>query len=75
MSSPVPALQSAVSFYEQDLAYFSEASGDRNPLHLNREYARSTPYGQQVVFGCLGAIACLRQISLPAAWMPNWIEA
>lgn len=75
MSSPVPALETVVSFSEQDLALFSEASGDRNPLHVDAEYARRTPYGQQVVFGCLSTVACLNHISLPASWAPTWIEA
>jgi NAD(P)-dependent dehydrogenase (short-subunit alcohol dehydrogenase family) len=54
------AERETVSFSELDLELFSKASGDRNPLHLSREYARRTPYGQPVVFGCLGALACLR---------------
>lgn len=75
MSSPVPALETVVSFSEQDLALFSEASGDRNPLHVDAEYAGRTPYGQQVVFGCLSAVACLNHLSLPVSWAPTWIEA
>src|SRR5580700_1714279 len=67
--------QTSVSFTEQDLAVFSEASGDRNPLHLSREYARRSPYGQPVVFGCLGAMACLGQIRLPAGWSATSFEA
>jgi NAD(P)-dependent dehydrogenase (short-subunit alcohol dehydrogenase family)/acyl dehydratase len=58
----------SISFTKQDLAAFSEASGDRNPLHLNPEEARRTPYGQPVVFGCLGAIACLGRIHVPSGW-------
>lgn len=38
---------------------FSAASRDRNPLHLSRLYARNTPYGERVVFGVLGGLACL----------------
>jgi NAD(P)-dependent dehydrogenase (short-subunit alcohol dehydrogenase family) len=43
------------------------ASGDRNPLHLSEQYARCTPYGQPIVFGCLAAIACLGH-----CWRPGW---
>ena len=57
--------QPSVSFTEEDVAVFSNASGDRNPLHLSHDYARRTPYGQPVVYGCLGAIACLSHIHLP----------
>jgi NAD(P)-dependent dehydrogenase (short-subunit alcohol dehydrogenase family)/acyl dehydratase len=67
VSSPTSG-QTTISFTEQDLAVFSEASGDRNPLHLSRERARRSPYGQPVVFGCLGAMACLGQIRFPAGW-------
>src|ERR1700730_9370788 len=63
-----PTGSSFISFTEDDLVQFSEASGDRNPLHLSREYARQTPYGQPVVYGCLGAIACLGLIRLPDGW-------
>jgi NAD(P)-dependent dehydrogenase (short-subunit alcohol dehydrogenase family)/acyl dehydratase len=64
-----------ISFTEQDLALFSAASGDRNPLHLSQEYARRTPYGQRVVYGCLGAIACLGHIRLPAGSSATSVDA
>lgn len=67
--------QPYVSFAERDVAVFSEASGDRNPLHLSHDYARRTPYGQPVVFGCLGAMACLGHVHLPAGWSATSIEA
>ncbi len=51
-----------IRFSEQDLQLFSAASGDRNPLHMSPSYASQTAYGQQVVFGGLGALACLGQI-------------
>ncbi|MEO8048396.1 MAG: MaoC/PaaZ C-terminal domain-containing protein [Nitrospirota bacterium] len=48
-----------VYFTKQDLELFSAASHDRNPLHLSEEYAHTTPYGEPVVFGILGALAAL----------------
>src|ERR1700722_15419790 len=73
---PAPPSGSAfISFAEEDLAQFSEASGDRNPLHLSREYARHTPYGQRVVYGCLGAFACLGQIRLLDGWSAISLDA
>ncbi|MEO8340732.1 MAG: MaoC/PaaZ C-terminal domain-containing protein, partial [Nitrospirota bacterium] len=51
-----------VCFTTQDLALFSAASHDRNPLHMSEEYARATPYGEPVVFGILGALAALGQL-------------
>jgi NAD(P)-dependent dehydrogenase (short-subunit alcohol dehydrogenase family) len=53
-----------VRFSHEDLALFSQASGDHNPLHLSADYARKTPFGQQVVYGALSAIACLGQLEL-----------
>jgi acyl dehydratase len=34
-----------VRFSARDLARFSDASFDRNPLHLSEDYARKTAYG------------------------------
>jgi NAD(P)-dependent dehydrogenase (short-subunit alcohol dehydrogenase family) len=57
-------MSEAVRFSEQDLDLFRDASGDRNPLHLSADYASRTPYGQRVVYGVLGAIACLGRLNL-----------
>ena len=65
----------ALAFTEQDLLLFRDASGDRNPLHLSPEYARSTAYGQPVVFGCLAAVACLGYLRLPPGWEAASLEA
>ena len=51
-----------VCFTKQDLELFSAASHDRNPLHISEEYARTTPYGEPVVFGILGALAALSHL-------------
>jgi NAD(P)-dependent dehydrogenase (short-subunit alcohol dehydrogenase family) len=55
-----------VRFSEEDLILFSELSGDRNPLHLSVEYASRNAYGERVVFGALGAIACLACLRPPS---------
>ena len=65
----------SISFTEQDLTLFSASSGDRNPLHLSAAYARGTAYGQPLIFGCLGAIACLSQIVLPEGSEIRWLQA
>jgi NAD(P)-dependent dehydrogenase (short-subunit alcohol dehydrogenase family)/acyl dehydratase len=67
--------QPSFSFTEQDVAVFSDASGDRNPLHLSYDYARRTAYGQPVVFGCLGAMACLAHVNLPPGWSATSLQA
>ncbi len=40
---------------ETDLRNFSGVSGDTNPMHLNEEYAKSTPFGGCIVHGMLTA--------------------
>lgn len=38
---------------------FADASGDRNPLHIDAAFARATPYGRCVVHGALVTVAAL----------------
>lgn len=40
---------------ETDLRNFSGVSGDTNPMHLNEEYAKQTPFGGCIVHGLLTA--------------------
>lgn len=40
---------------ETDLRNFSGVSGDTNPMHLNEEYARRTPFKGCIVHGMLTA--------------------
>ena len=51
-----------ICFTTEDMALFSTASHDRNPLHVSHVYARATPYGEPVVFGILGALAALSHL-------------
>ena len=65
-------VEGLIRFSLDDLSLFSEASQDRNPLHLSGDYARKTPYGEPVVFGVLGGIACLgRLIDRPGLTLSN----
>jgi 3-hydroxybutyryl-CoA dehydratase len=32
---------------------YADVSGDHNPLHLDEEFARTTPYGQRIAHGML----------------------
>jgi 3-hydroxybutyryl-CoA dehydratase len=40
---------------EQDVFAFADASGDRNPLHIDEEYARRSIFGRRVAHGILTA--------------------
>ena len=33
---------------EKDIELFAEVSGDRNPLHMDEEFAKQTPFGQRI---------------------------
>ncbi|MFV3074289.1 MaoC family dehydratase [Niveispirillum fermenti] len=40
---------------ETDIVMFAGISGDTNPMHLNEEYARATPFGGRIAHGMLSA--------------------
>ncbi len=42
-------------FTESEVECFAKISLDDNPIHLNREYAESTVFGQRIVHGILVA--------------------
>ena len=58
------SFQHTVRFSPEDLDLFRDASGDRNPIHCSSDYASRTVYGERLVYGVLGAIACLGQFDL-----------
>lgn len=39
---------------ESDIVAFAGLSGDFNPMHVDAEYSRNTPFGQRVAHGLLG---------------------
>lgn len=43
----------------EDIARFAEASGDSNPLHVDEQFARRTPYGRCIAHGALVTMAAL----------------
>ncbi len=53
-----------VRFAPEDLDLFRDASGDRNPIHCSADYASRTAYGERLIYGALGAIACLGHVDL-----------
>lgn len=38
---------------EADITLFADISGDRNPVHLDAEYAARSPFGQRIAHGFL----------------------
>lgn len=40
---------------EADIAAFADVSGDHNPLHLDADYAKTTPFGERIAHGMLSA--------------------
>ncbi|MBV9245761.1 MAG: MaoC family dehydratase [Methylobacteriaceae bacterium] len=38
---------------EADILRFADISGDHSPIHVDADYARSTPYGRRIAHGAL----------------------
>ena len=55
--TPLPAVGARATrertITDSDIVRFAEVSGDRNPVHLDEEYAARSPYGQRVAHGFL----------------------
>ena len=52
---------------EADITLFVAVSGDTNPVHVNEEYARTTPFGGRIAHGLLtaGLISTVLGTKLP----------
>ncbi|MFC2049001.1 MaoC family dehydratase [Elusimicrobiota bacterium] len=52
---------------EENIEAFARATGDFNPIHMDQEYAESTPFGKRVVHGVLlnGIVSGLLGTKLP----------
>ncbi len=40
---------------QQQVEMFAEVSGDKNPIHLDEEYAKNTKFGKRIIHGMFGA--------------------
>jgi 3-hydroxybutyryl-CoA dehydratase len=45
----------AKTISESDVYMFAGISGDNNPIHINDEYAKTTPFGKRIVHGMFSA--------------------
>jgi NAD(P)-dependent dehydrogenase (short-subunit alcohol dehydrogenase family) len=52
----------ALRLTDQHIRQFADASGDRNPLHVDALFARTTPYGRCISHGALVTIAALGSV-------------
>ncbi len=44
----------AFSFSQEDVVKFAEVTGDKNPVHLDADFAAKTPFKQRIMHGFLG---------------------
>ena len=44
-----------VSYTQEGVIAFAEITGDKNPIHLDPEFAAKTPFGRPIVHGFLSA--------------------
>ena len=56
---------------QEQLVQYADASGDHNPLHLDEEFARGTPYGRTIAHGMLvlALVSELMTRSFGCAWL------
>ncbi len=52
---------------EKDILLFAEITGDRNPVHLSKEFAEKTRFGERIAHGILtaGLISAVIGMKLP----------
>ena len=68
---PLPEVQRSITL--QRIASYAEASGDRNPLHLDPEFAASTQFGGIISHGML-TLAFLSEM-LTGAFGEDWLRS
>lgn len=56
---------------QDDIRRYAEASGDYNPIHVDEEYARATPFGGTIAHGML-VLAYLSEM-MAAAFGHDWL--
>lgn len=64
-----------IIFKVTDMQNFELCSHDVSYLHTNEEYARKTPFGECIVYGGLGVLACLEHLTIDEEKMIIGIQA
>ena len=41
------------SYTQQDVELFARVTGDNNPIHIDAEFAKTTPFGRPIMHGFL----------------------
>ncbi|MGL4631063.1 MAG: MaoC family dehydratase [Leadbetterella sp.] len=61
------------SFTQEDVITFANLTGDHNPIHLNAEYAASTPYKKPIIHGHLSSSVFTRYLGMEKPGGPGSI--
>ena len=59
---------------EADIMAFAGLSGDWNPVHVDAEYAKTSPFGQRVAHGLLG-LSIAAGLAMQLGFLDRTVEA
>lgn len=48
------------SYTQQDVELFARVTGDNNPIHIDAEFAKTTPFGRPIMHGFLSGAVFLK---------------
>jgi NAD(P)-dependent dehydrogenase (short-subunit alcohol dehydrogenase family)/acyl dehydratase len=75
VADPVSPIERELRFTPADLELFAAASGDRNPLHIDPNFARKSAFGRCVVHGALVSLGLLGLLPADELAQIRWIRA